>query len=230
MNNITRKESLVIILGSFVAAFVLSFRNWGEESLDIAIGLTSFIISVIVILIIVLTRVTVQKWLARRLRYQSNYEHHKWGLGLSVFLAFYTSGFVTYLVPGVIKSDRTARQGIGAHRPGVNFGDLAKITMIGALATMLLVSIIKPFVFLFPNSFLLYKFVQASAAIAISALIPLPSSEGFWLIYHRRWLWIFTFIFVIIFFVLVLQAHIFSYALSLVIAILFTYVFKKYVD
>lgn len=230
MPKIEVKELAPIFVGALIIGFVLSFRDWGSETLDVAAGLSSLLLSTIIALCVIVIRLLIQKWLALREGYIITLTFHKWGLVASIFLAFFTSGFVPYVTPGELKVQMSKRLRLGAYRYGLNHGDIAKLAVAGSLFSVLLMILVKPLAFAFPESFLIYKLVQVNAAIAFCSLMPLPGSDGFWLLYHKRALWVFVIAFVGLYFFLILQVMVFSYVLAVVLAILVTFIFKKWFD
>ncbi len=224
-----KKEIISLLISSVVIAFVLSWRDWGDQTVDVSVGLTSLIVSFIVAIAIILLRVAVQKILALREGYFLTYKIHKWGLAGSIFLAFFLNGAVPYVTSGELTIKESHRLRLGSFRYGLNYKDLAKIAIAGAAVCVLLMIIVKP-IYLLTQNLLIYKIIQVSGAIAFFSLIPIPGSGGFDIFYYRRWLWVLVTAFVGTYFALILYAGLFSYIITTFIAVFATIVYVKQID
>jgi hypothetical protein len=118
---------------------------------------------------------------------------------------------------------------LGAFRVGMNTVDLALISLAATVVCVLAMILVKP-LWLFSNSLLAKKIVATTAAIAIGGLIPITNSDGFRMLYYRRWLWVWVLLFTIIYFILILIGGIFSYVVAFVLGTIGLLVYLKFLD
>ncbi len=225
-----RKELLKLLVASFIAGFIISFRDWGEGSVvDVSRGLEVLLFSSLIAVIIIFLRVAFQKFVAFKLGYEFDYDLSRFGLALSILITFLSYGFVPFISPFKLEIREVKRLRLGSFRGGLNYKDLAVISMAGSLFSVLLMLLVKP-VFLFSNNFFVFKIIVLNAALSVSSLFPVPETEGFNIFYYRRWLGVFVLSFTAFYFFLIIFFGFFSYFVSLVLASITTYFYVKNFD
>ncbi len=227
MRFLSRKEVLAVFASSLAAGFVLSFRSWGDP-VDVSVGLQNLLFAIIISFLIIFLRVFLQKFYAERMAgYSAVYSVHRWGLPASIFLAFFTNGFLPYVAPGALTL-RVSRNRAGSFRRGPNFDEVSLVAVFGVLASVIVVVLVRPFLvagYSWASSVTFY-----AAAIGFFGLIPIPGSEAFVLFYHSRSLWVFVISFTLFYFLLVLYGGLISFLIATVLASVITYFYVKYVE
>ncbi len=224
------QEYLHIHLSAVVIGVALNFRDWVVRGVvEIDYLLASFILVVIIAFILIVVRTLAQKYIAYRQGYLTTYTVHKWGLPASIFTIFFFSGAIPYVPPGELRIAPSKRMRLGAFRYGMDNVDLALIGLAGTIVCVLAMILVKPFWFL-TNSLLVHKVVATTAAIAIGGLIPINGSEGFRMLYYRRWLWVWVSLFTIIYFVLILSLSIFSYVIAFILGLVGLIIYLRFAE
>lgn len=224
------QEYVHILLSAVVIGVALNFRDWVTMGLvEIDYMLASFFLVVIIAFILIVLRTLTQKYIAYRQGYLTTYTVHKWGLPISIFITFFFSGAIPYVAPGELRITPSKRMRLGAFRYGMNNVDLALIGIAGTVICVLAMILVKPFWFM-TNSLLVHKVVATTAAIAIGGLIPINGSEGFRMLYFRRWLWVWVTLFTVIYFVLILSVNIFSYVIALILGFIGLIAYMRFVE
>ncbi len=221
------KELLHVLISSFFIGVVISFRDWGTQSIDVAAGLESLIISAVVAFAIILLRVMAQKWIALKYGLLTTYTIGKYTLPISIFLAFFLNGFVPFTAAGEIRFKESKRLRLGQFRYGLNYQDMAIISLAGPVLCILLMFIIKP-IYMVSENFFIYRIIEVIGYVAFWGLFPINGNEGWHIFYYRRWLWITTFVFVGVYFFLIVAAGVFSYVVAGVLAIIAMWVYQSH--
>ncbi|MBD3209099.1 hypothetical protein GF367_01615 [Candidatus Woesearchaeota archaeon] len=223
------KELLAMLLTAAVIGFVMSFRDWGQDTIDVTQGVTTLIVASVTAFTLILLRTAAQKWIALKMGYLTTYTFHKYALPASFFLAFFLNGLLPYVSPGNLHIQASKRLRLGTFRYGLNYEDLALISLAAPAVCVLLMILVKP-IYLATNNILIHEVVQTTAAVAVFGLLPINGQEGFNLIYFRRWLWVITFMFVGVYFLLILATSVFSYVIAVIVAIAAMWVYQAYLN
>ena len=225
---ISLQEYLSLFASALAIGFVMSFRSWGATSLNVVAGVTHWVFYSLFAFLFLLIRLSAQKFVALKKGYLLSYSAHRFTLPISIFLAFFSFGFIPFLSVGEVRVNPSHRLRLGTLFYSLNYGDLALIGLAAPLSLILFMVVLKP---LFLSSFahdLLVRIVLLAALISVSGLLPIVGQEGLAVLYYRRWLFILSFSFVVIYFVLVLLAGVFSYVVAFLLALLVAHIYKTY--
>lgn len=222
-------EIILLVVSSAFIALVLTWRSWGDEIVDIALGVASLTTAFFFAVGILLLRTAFAKKVAYRMGYYMKFNLHKWGLATSLFLVVFTNGLLPYVAPNEFAFKDSRRLRLGHLRYGPNFVDFALICLS---ATIVSVVIMIPlgFLYYFTQNFFLYMLIKVNAAIGFFSLIPIPKSDGFNLMFYKRWLWVFVTALVGFYFFLILTAGLFSLSLATLLAGIVMYLYLKYLE
>lgn len=224
--HIRAKELLSIFITATIIGFIMSFRSWGKEDIDIVLGFTTFVVTALAAFAFFLIRLWSKKFVALKLGYLTTYTIHKWTFPISIFMVIFTNGFVPYVSTGDIKIKESKRLRLGWFRYGLNYTDLATIGVAAPISMVILMILIKPIV-LITGNFYIMKILQTAAAITICGMLPIYGQEGFDIFYFRRWLYVIVLTFVVVYFLLILTFGIFSYVVALILAIAAMWVYQS---
>ena len=230
--SITQKELLAMFVSAGVIGFIVTVAlqvRQRSEIVDVPAGLFLFFICALAAFALIMLRTAFQKRIAFRLGYLTSYTIHKYALPVSLFTTVFFNGWVPFVSPGELKVRESKRLRLGAHRYGLNYGDLTIIGATAPLVCMIVMIFIKPF-YLITESYYLHSIIVTTAVIAISGLIPINGTEGFAILYFRRWIWVVLTVFVVSYFLLALATHVFSYLIALLLAGIVYWIYTVYLD
>jgi hypothetical protein len=240
----TTEEAGQILLTSLVAAFALSFRNWGTgESVDIVMGFTNLLVYFTAVSVAITLMVVMQKLAGLKKGYEISYEMWKMGLLFSVLITFLTNGWVPVFFTGALNCNIIQRLRVGIFMPRFKHWEFGIINAAGPLSLLLVLLIIQP-LYMATEATAIYMLLKAFALTMVFSLLPIPlfhgvkveeggrtvydwhgSTFGFNLFMANRFLFVFFFLTMVAYTILALATGIFSFLLSILIAIVLTAVF-----
>lgn len=213
------KELTQLFWTSFVFAFILSFRKWGDAQLDIGLGLINLLTAFLLSFLAMLAHVSVQKLVAIKLGYTATYSYWVNGLLLCALIAFMTNGYSAYIgfiLPGSIAIQHVAQMRLGKFRYGLNLKDIARVALAGPLSHVLLAMVFGAVYFWFGKSETLLYFVFINLFLAIWTCMPIPKidvptkmdagSDGLGLFFFSRTLYVLVISTIMVYAVLVFTA------------------------
>ena len=188
----TPSELRGFIIVVLVIAFVISFRDWGREQVDIASGLFNLMNAILIVGFTMLARDFAHKVGGLTVGFRLEYKMWTWGLLLAVVLAFVSNGRLWFLMPGGLIAHHLAGHRLGWFRYGLNYFALAMAALWGPLMNIVLIMI-----FRVVNSFLhnplIEKLILLNVAFAIWSMIPIPPMDGSKIFYGSRLSFAFSF-------------------------------------
>ncbi|HJX05212.1 MAG TPA: hypothetical protein VJ461_00710 [Candidatus Nanoarchaeia archaeon] len=235
----SKKELQRLLITCVIASFSLTLvKGWGF--FDLVEGKTAlnyvanFIIVLLVLFFSLLIHFSMQKLMALKLGYSSEYKYWINGLILGVIVCFFSYGYIPLFFPGTLFYDIIPKLRVGVFRGGVKHTDLGLIAFAGPLSNIVIVGLIAPLFLATKNSFV-YAVIVANLLIAVWSLLPIPTFEklrqfkggttGLYIFIASRWTFVLVFVTVISFAALILLFKVFSYILALIIGILITIIY-----
>ncbi|MBN2459436.1 hypothetical protein JXB28_04075 [Candidatus Woesearchaeota archaeon] len=208
------------------------FLRWGifelVRGLSVVDYFANLMIIFIALFIFLLVHFSVQKLVALRMGYSSEYKYWVNGMIIGVIMCFFTYGYLPLFFPGALYYDIIPKLRMGVFRGGVKHKDLGLIAFAGPLTNIILVGLIAP-LYLATKSQFFFSLVVLNLLIALWSLLPIPTFEklrqfqggttGLYIFIASRWIYIFVLASVIGFAALILLFKIFSYLLALAIGI-----------
>ncbi len=197
----SRYETLGLLITAFFAGFIFSFDRWGNEVFDLVSGVTNLILFTCFAFLLLLAFELGRRMWATRFGYQIQYKVWWAGILVGVFLVFFTQGFVKIIFPGGYVVRELSHLRIGSWQYHLRVVDLAKISIAGVIAGVILVVLLNP---IMP-----WPIVVMNMFIIIGSLVPLdiffkpedrstPHSPGTTIIISSRTKYVLTFCFVIL--------------------------------
>ncbi|KYK24552.1 hypothetical protein AYK26_03150 [Euryarchaeota archaeon SM23-78] len=231
----SKRELFQLIITVLVAAFVLSFRNWGVgEEFSFDEGLTNLLLTAIIVFIFLIIHFSVQKIVALKMGYKSEYRYWINGFLISLIVVFLTEGHFPLFFTGSLWHEVIPKLRVGVFRGGAKHKDIGIIAFSGPLINILLVGLLAP-IYLATESSFLHSIIFVNLLIAIFSLLPLPTFEklrqfkggttGLYLFIASRWVFVLVFVTTLAYTVLILLANVFSYIIALAIGIITTVVY-----
>ena len=232
----SKKELWRLIIISLVAAFsVTLMKGWGF--FDIIEGssaihyLLNLIIITVIIMVLLLIHFSIQKIIALKMGYSSEYKYWINGMIFGVLICFFSYGWVPVFFPGTLNYELIPAKRVGVFKGGVKHKDLALIAFAGPLINILLVGIITPVQLIAQNPWLV-AIIAANLLIALWSLLPIPTFErfrrfeggttGLYILIASRWAFVLVFSTTIAFSILILLFMMPSYLLALLIGAITT--------
>ncbi len=186
----TLKEIKGLLITILIIGFIVSFRNWGEESFDLGIGLFNLISAILIVALGILAHVSLQRFYSYKLGYVARYENFLYGALGGLILCFASNGNLYFLSPGHVRLEHMPRLRMGEFRYGLNVWEYAKIAASGPLVNIVLAMFFKAFNFL--GSPLIERAIFINILLAFFSMVPLPQTDGLDLFYGSRLLYFCT--------------------------------------
>src|SRR3989338_4683722 len=130
---ISKHERLGLIASIILLAFMFSFRDWGEDTLDLTVGLTNFSLILIIAAISLLFRLSCQKIYALSEGYKAEFKVWLIGLGISFIIVLLSLGRVPAALVGGMVVSFMIKQRLGEFRYGFSYWNNAMISYWGIL-------------------------------------------------------------------------------------------------
>jgi len=186
-----RKEVTGILVSVILIAFILSFKEWGGEKFDIAVGLVNLAVAFLIVFLGFLVHVSAQKINALRLGYVAEFQYSMYGLIGGLILCFASNGYLFFLGTGEVRIRHMLRMRLGTFRYGLNYWEYAKISFVGPMANIFLAVFFK--FFYATGSPILEKAVLINIFIAIFSMLPIPFNDGLNIFFGSKPFYVFGF-------------------------------------
>ena len=233
----SRKELFWLLVTTIVAAFVLTFRKWGGETFNLEAGLSNLVLSAVLVFIFLLIHFSVQKLVALRLGYVSQYKSWLNGLLISLMICFFTYGYLPVFFTGSLLHDVVPKLRAGVFRGGVKHKEIGLIAFAGPFSNLVIIGFLAPIYLVLiskdPQAGITSFFHTAiiiNLLMAVFSLLPIPTFEklrqfaggttGLYLFIASRWVYVLVFATVLAYSALILLFHFFSYIIALIIGVI----------
>ena len=240
---LSKKEVKKIILVAFIAAFVLTFDEWGIESFDLIFGLRNLMLVFIFTIIIYFCHAIAQKLTAEYFDHGVEFDIYSitkrinevrrsitipLGPIITLLFTIATQGKLFLLILNTFNElpDKVSR--LGRKWTNIKEFEIAQIALSGPLSQIILLMVFK---ILSPISDVFYQGIYTVSTIAIFNMLPIPKIDGIKIFSGSRTLYITSLIFIILFVLLVfnisvIQTFIISLILSLISGLVYFYKLK----
>lgn len=237
---LTKKETINIVIVAFIAAFVFSFNEWGIESFDFGVGIKNLSISFVLCLIIYSVYVLAEKLVARYYEYGISFEILilekrikevrrivKIPIGplVTLFITLVSAGKFLFIILNSFKLVPDGELRTGRRWSGIKEFEEAQVALSGPLSLVILLVIFKIFS---PFSQVFEKGMFIASTVMIFNLLPLPKVDGSKIFFGSFPLYITSLVFsvtfvLLIFYLSIIQAIILALIISLAIGIAYLY-------
>lgn len=188
-------ELRAFLIGMFVVAFIISFKEWGVEKFDLMFGLRNLVRALIIVSISMFLHIFAQKVVAVLNGFKMEYRLWSYGLAIGLVLAFVTKGSIWVLAPGGMIIYHLAGHRVGAYRYGINFWPLAVTALVGPMTSFVFAMLVKFLtfqVFSMETEFFT-KMIGFNLWLAFFTMLPIPPLDGYHLFFASRLLFVFLF-------------------------------------
>ncbi len=186
-----RQELTGLAAAIIVTAIIFSFRDWGEESFNLTLGLVHLLTVAVVILISFFFRISCQKVYALNSGYKAEFKVWWVGLVIALVLSFVSMGYVPLILVGSMVASLMVRQRLGEFRYGFSYKQNALISLWGIFGNLMLAGLFALGLFALPENYFFYKGLTLNLIMAFCSLIPLPQLDGLSIFFGSRG-WYFT--------------------------------------
>ncbi len=216
-------KSIIIMI--IVAAFIVSFKGWGDQIFDFTIGIKNFFKALLIMTAIILTHLSCQRIAALHAGFRA--EHKLWWFGiiLGLILVLVSNGNFWFLGFSGLFIHHLAVHRLGYFRYGTNTLAFSMASIAGPLSVIILGTFVKTIDLyitgniIFINHELIHEFFVLSWVYAAYNLLPIPPLDGSRIFFQSRLMYVFIFGSIVGYAVLVKFFGIFSYIYALIIGV-----------
>ncbi|MEM4637640.1 MAG: hypothetical protein QXK76_01270 [Candidatus Woesearchaeota archaeon] len=205
----SRTELSQLFWTSLAFGFALSFRKWGGDVFDFKVGILNLLFYSAAVFFSMYVHVSLQKLIGIRLGYKVTYNYWLNGLLFTIFLSFLSIGYIAFLLPGSVVLEHIPKLRLGKFRYGFNLKDIARISLAGPIAHIVLVMIIGSVFFITEYNEAVLAIIFINLLLAIYSMFPIPkidfpskmdtATDGLGIFFFSRTLYVLVFITVLVF-------------------------------
>lgn len=242
-----RDELKQLFITSLAFAFVLTsyYQNLFVITGDIRIVLSDttvffFIISLIATFLSMYFHVALQKLAGIKLGYKVTYSYWLNGILIGLFLAVLTFGKIPilslFILPGAVTLQHVTKLRLGKFQYGMNAKDIARVSLAGPLAHIIIVTILGTIYFITDKNTLILILIKANLMLLIYSMLPIPkidiptkidsASDGLGLFFYSRTVYLLCILTTIFYTILILTLNIFSFILAFILGIVTVVLFN----
>ena len=181
-----KQEVSPLIIAILITGFIFSFRDWGVEQFNLAIGLKSLITVIIIAAISFFFRFSCQKIYGLSQGYKVQFRVWWAGLVIALVIAFVTIGRLPLVLIGGAFASFIVKQRLGEFRYGMSHTQRGVIAVWGILGNLIMAILFAIGAYFVPQSFFFNKGVILNLIMGFSALIPLRQLDGLAIFFSSR--------------------------------------------
>jgi Zn-dependent protease len=185
----TEKRGFIISI--ILLGFIFSFRNWGTEKFDWALGIQNFIITIILVAVAFATRELAHRTIAVWLGYRTQYKAWLLGLVIGLVVAFVSNGSLLFIAPGLMIITHLEVHRLGKGFYALSYKHLGWIAMSGPIANMLFAVLMKTLA-VATGIEIFQKAMMISIWIALFDMVPVPPFNGSRTFFGSRFIYVFV--------------------------------------
>ena len=182
----TQQELIGFVTAVLVTGFIFSFRSWGTDSFDLAVGLGNLLLAVIAAAVSFFGHLAPQKVYALSTGYLVTFRVWYAGLIIALVLAFASAGNLTLVLVGGAAITFMVRQRLGQFRYGYSMEEQAMVGLWGILGSLITATIFRIFNFYFPSVLFFEQGLMISLIFAACSILPLPKMDGLLIFFGSR--------------------------------------------
>ncbi|MBI2573425.1 hypothetical protein HYV86_06175 [Candidatus Woesearchaeota archaeon] len=215
-----RQEVVGLIAAVGFTAFIFSFRDWGTDSFNAAVGIGNFLLVAIIAAFSFWFRFTCQKIFGLSQGYLVVFRLWWTGIFIALALAFITSGRLPLILIGGIVPSFMVRQRLGEFRYGFGYKENAVISMWSIWSHLILAIIFSMGLYLFPSAYFFEKGLLINLIAAALCILPLPQLDGLSIFFGSRSYFMLCIVAIIAGSILLLTNTLFGIIISAIIGLL----------
>jgi Zn-dependent protease len=183
------QEVKAILITILAAAFILTFRSWGDKTFNFNAGMINLFNAFLIVALSLIVKVSVQKIYALHIGYKFEYRLWFYGILAAIFLTFVSNGYLAVLALGGFIIEMMPGHRLGYFRYGINYYSIGVIALMGPLSSIALALFFRMFSFM--NNPLVELAIKFNVLIAFFSMLPLPPLDGGKVLYGARPLYAF---------------------------------------
>lgn len=181
-----KNEWIGLLAASLAAAFIFSFRDWGEDQFNLAVGLSNLLVVFLIAIISFTFRSSCQKLFALSQGYKAKFKVWWNGLILSVVIVFASLGKAPVLLLGGATVIFMSKQRIGEFRHGFSYRHNGIVALFGIIGNFILAILFAIGLFAVPNSYFFSKGLLLNLVVGFCAFLPFPQLDGLHIYFGSR--------------------------------------------
>ncbi len=182
----SKQELSTIVIATLITGFIFSFRDWGDTTFNLSIGLTNLLLTIIIVFISIIFKLTCQKLYALSTGYKAEFKVWWAGLIIALVFTFITVGRVPLVLIGTIVTTFMVKQRLGEFRYAHNYEENAMAAQWGVYGALIMAMIFGVGLLYFPESYFFNMGVFFNLVMAVCALIPIPQLDGLTIIWGSK--------------------------------------------
>ena len=182
----SKQELYGIIGGILITGFIFSFRLWGGETFDWAVGLRNFLLTTLAAAISFFGHISCQKLYALSAGYIAEFKTWWAGLLIALVLAFVSVGHLTLVLAGTVSLVFMVKQRLGQFRYGYSVEERAITGLWGILGSLIFAALFRIGNLFWPEAVFFERGLMISLIFAICSVLPLPWLEGLNIFFGSR--------------------------------------------
>ncbi|MEK6950536.1 MAG: hypothetical protein AABX13_02325 [Nanoarchaeota archaeon] len=186
----SKQEINWLIVAILITGLIFSFRDWGGEEFDFALGLRNFALVSVIAAVSFFFRLSCQKLYALNEGYKAEFRAWPLGFIISLVFAFVSFGRIPLILIGTMVNAFMVKQRLGEFRYGFSYWHNGIIAYWGILGNLILAGLLSIGLYFSPENYFLGKGLALNLIMAFTSLIPLPQLDGLNIFYASRKLWV----------------------------------------
>ncbi len=191
----SKQEMITILIAVFVTAFIFSFRDWGEDTFNLTLGLTNLFLVFLVAGFSFFFRQSCQKIYALSTGYKAEFKIWWGGIAIALVFAFLSAGRIPLIIAGTMVSAFMIKQRLGEFRYGFSYGEASMTGMWGLLGNLIAAIFFSIGAYFLPGNYFFDMGVFLNIIMAFCSLIPLPQLDGLHIFFGSRAVYVLGIIF-----------------------------------
>lgn len=242
----TKQELTELFWTSLAFAFMLTsyYEDLFHIAKDVRIQISDttlafFIAALMIVFLIMYCHVALQKIVGIKLGYKVKYTYWLNGIWIGLFFSVVTLGkfpvISLFILPGAVTLEHIPKLRLGKFRYGTNAKDIARVSLAGPLAHILISTVLGILYFITDKNPFVAHLITANLLLMIYSMLPVPkidfptmmdsASDGLGLFFYSRTVYILCALTFLFYAILVWSASTFSFFLALFIAIITTIIY-----
>ena len=185
----SKSELAGLLLVALITGFIFSFKDWGDEFFDAAVGFAHLISAILIAGFTLFIRSSIQKMYALAQGYKIVMKTWFVGTYITLALSFLSLGNLSLVLPGTFNSAFMVKQRLGEFRYGFNNFENGMIGFWGIMANAGLALFFAILSYFFPGNYIFDKGVTINLVMGFATLLPFPQLDGLKIFFGRRLLY-----------------------------------------
>jgi hypothetical protein len=182
----SKSELSGLLLVALITGFIFSFRDWGDEFFDVAIGFAHLIAAILLAGFTLFVRSSLQKIYALSQGYKIIMKTWFVGTYVALALSFLSLGTLSIVLPGTFTSAFMVKQRLGEFRYGFNNFENGMIGFWGIMGNIGLALFFAILAYFFPGNYIFEKGITLNLIMGFATLLPFPQLDGLKIFFGRR--------------------------------------------